>query len=138
MEIPNHKRTSKEQKKKRKVLLNGGSILDVPKRVYNVIRGKQGGEEAVNRMLNSYGNDNIISIIVCRIPLQQAIIKVGNLLSNGGLDKAKRDLHYDNLFHLYMLINFANKHPIILEKNQSIHYSTSIPNSKILKSNKLI
>ncbi len=51
------------------------------------------------------GNENILSLRVGRVPLTKATSTVLNLVTFGGWDKAKAKLGYDNVFHLYLVIN---------------------------------
>jgi hypothetical protein len=78
--------------------------------------------------VQKYVNDEtpIKSLIICREPISNAINGLLNIVSLGGWNRAKKELGYDKLFHLYFIINGNLK----LERN---HVVTMGPSS--LKSN---
>lgn len=65
----------------------------------------------------------ITSVRVCRTPLQSHIFAAMNLLSLGHFDRARKALGYDNIFHLFMVLHFANGQTLRLDKNQVLHLS---------------
>lgn len=70
--------------------------------------------------LNSHGDEIITSISVCRDKIQPAIKTFLNTISFGLLDKITKKLGYDQLFHLYILINGKYR----IEKNETINFGS--------------
>lgn len=71
------------------------------------------------KLLSEIGNEKVTSIQLVRTPLKrQSII---NWITGGMLDKAKKDLNVDEVFHLSMLINGK----YVLEKNEVINLATN-------------
>lgn len=80
----------------------------------------------VARFLEQNGNKRIESITLYRQPITSIISKLLNILSLGRWDQAKSKLGYDDLFHLYAVIQFADDTRAIIEKNQDINISSDI------------
>jgi hypothetical protein len=85
---------------------------------------------------NEFGEENINSISVCRSPVPSTITTAMNIVSLGGFNKVFGSLPYDKLFHLYIVIN-TNKGEFLLEKNERINASKSIPNPQGLECRKV-
>lgn len=75
---------------------------------------------SVRDLLNIYGDVLVNSITVCKKPIQKAIDSVLNLISFGAWESTKRKLNYDDLFHLFMIIELSNA-TFRLEKNQVVN-----------------
>jgi hypothetical protein len=54
------------------------------------------------------------------------IDKLFNILSFGKFDEVKNKLGYDDLFHLYAIIQLSDDTKLILEKNQDINITDDI------------
>lgn len=83
--------------------------------------------------LNKYGQYLIKNITIGRKPVIKALEIFLNLVSVGSYNKAKKQLPYDKLFHLFMILelydpNTKNTVNILAEKNETINISTSLPN----------
>ena len=74
--------------------------------------------------VQKYVNDTtpIKSLVICREPISSSLNGLLNIVSLGGWNKAKKELGYDKLFHLYFIINGNLK----LERN---HVVTMGPSS---------
>jgi urease gamma subunit len=77
----------------------------------------------VRKYLEKYGDEYITDIVLYRTPIDQVSNMFLNFLTLGSWDDIKRKGGVDKLFHTYMVIN--GKH--LLEKNQTINMSSSIP-----------
>lgn len=64
------------------------------------------------------GNEQIVSIRVCKNPIEKTFDTILNLISLGQFKKNKNKLNYDNMFHLYLLLEFESGALVRLEKNQ--------------------
>lgn len=71
---------------------------------------------SVRKYIAEQGNTPIKSIQVCRTPVNSYVQKFVNLVTLGGLSRAKKDTGISDIFHLYMVIN-GN---ITLERNHVI------------------
>ncbi len=71
--------------------------------------------------MEQHGNEEISSITVCREPIMKGVEKFMHVVSVGGINRAKQDLQYDDLFHLCMFIKTKNRTSIRNEKNEVIN-----------------
>ena len=77
-----------------------------------------------NAVYKRYQNIPIESISVRREPINKGIQKFLNIVSLGGLNKAKESLGYDDIFHLYLIVKLNGKE-VLIEKNERINISDS-------------
>lgn len=70
------------------------------------------------RFLDKNGNDVITSLRVERKPLSKAVEGILNTLSLGSFNSAKKNLNYDAMFHLYLVVN----EKFVLEKNELLNF----------------
>lgn len=96
---------------------------------------------------NEYGWLSISKIFICREPIMKGVEWFINAVSFGKYERAKKDMGYDQIFHLYFMILLNNGMWILLEKNQqpvlkpsdisklnsSQHMGVFIPNTITLK-----
>lgn len=71
--------------------------------------------------MNSLQNTKISSLAVCRKPIAKALNVVMNLITLGKFNQTKKDLKYDDMFHLYILMKLENGRNLLLEKNQVVN-----------------
>jgi len=90
---------------------------DLPK-IINKVIGRY--TYRTQQMINQYGGKIIRKITVVREPIQSIIDKLLNILSLTKWDDVKNKLSYDDVFHLYIIIEFTDETTIKLEKNQDI------------------
>lgn len=115
----------------RKVYLkNGGGPLDFLKKgVSFVSEGVKRAKAAIagprtgpgpdmRKLLAEYGDKKITDFYVCRTPIFNNLSKIANFLSAGDYDKAKKLLHYDDMYHLYTIIVLEDGTKLKLEKNE--------------------
>ena len=70
------------------------------------------------RHLDLYGIFAISKIYICREPLAKGVEMFVNIFTLGKYNKLKNDLHYDQVFHLYLMILLSNGMWMLLEKNE--------------------
>lgn len=75
----------------------------------------------VRSFLDNYGNIPIKNITICKKPIQKTFDAVINIISMGQWKTAKENLNYDNLYHLFMILELVEGTIILLEKNQVIN-----------------
>jgi len=71
--------------------------------------------------LKKLQNINIKNIAICRTPVEGAYQMILNLLTNNDLDKQKKLLGYDDVYHLYMIAVLENGQNVLIEKNEVIN-----------------
>lgn len=113
----------------------GGSVVnkikETFKRIIAFIRNKYRNhlsEEFYNN-LQKYGNRYITQIHVYREPLNKIIQSLGNLTTLGKLKQQQVKLGYDNLYHLYMVLDLEGGKSLLLEKTQIPRLTTKISKS---------
>jgi len=83
---------------------------------------------AIRKFLNKIGNKKIINMAVQRVPIDSNLQGLLNAISLGTYNKQTEKLGYDEIFHLSLIIQLANKRkPIVVEKNEVINISNRIP-----------
>lgn len=81
---------------------------------------RKGASPSVRAAMKDYGEIPIIDAMVCREPLSSKLDKFINFITLGKFQEAKKNMHYDDLFHLYLLIRLKNEKVFRLEKNQIV------------------
>lgn len=110
--------------KRRTKALRGDGIMDFLKNAYNVIRHpidslyKQ--PKAIKDYLNKNGNEEIDSFTVCRIPLDTKTKFLTAVLTQGEFEKRSKALPYDDIYHLFCIINLKNGKRVLTERNQRV------------------
>ena len=79
---------------------------------------------------NEMGEEIITSLQIGRTPVPSAISTAMNTVSLGGFDKVFKTLPFDKLFHLFLIIT-TDKGKFLLEKNERINVSKSIPSNDL-------
>ncbi len=109
-------------------------IKSFPKKVYDVgkevvnrittaITGRTHAPPQVRHLLEKHGNAHIVGIEVARSPVQKVITYILNAISGGELEKNRKSLHYDQIYHLYLIITLDDGHSFKIERNQSVTVS---------------
>jgi hypothetical protein len=72
------------------------------------------------QFLEEFGNNKIETAFVCRKPIQSFINTFFNFITFGQFETALKNLNYDELFHLYIVINLDNNRSFRVEKNEVV------------------
>lgn len=91
---------------------------------------------SVQSILNTVGGKNITQMTIYRTPLSTILKFLLSVTSKGEFDKRLKELPFDTLYHLFLVIKLDNGNKYILEKNEVINLKkfTSIPkNSESLE-----
>lgn len=91
---------------------------------------RNGPSPQMRFLLKKYGDWQIIQIQIGRKPLSNIIQKIGNILTFGQLDEKTKEIGYDNLYHLFMILTVQDQSQtkqLLYEKNQIVNLSESIP-----------
>jgi hypothetical protein len=104
----------------------GAGVIDYLK---NVFTPNSRYTNSSNNTLKQYGDFPVVGIQIRRQPILKVLDTVLKVISLGTFDPKKYG-GYDKLFHLFMVVTVktpnGNK-DIVVEKNQSINISTTIP-----------
>ena len=104
----------------------GEGLGDIIKRVRDIWGGvRKIASPAVRRFTEQNGDAKITSIVVCRKPIVPAIERLASVVSGGRWDTNKKNLQYDSMFHLFLVMSLDNGRTIKLEKNHVVEISTN-------------
>lgn len=113
-------RTPKQEEKKGGIL-GLPSLSEIKTRVVDFIKGpREGAPPQIRKLLEKEGNNKITNLTVCRVPIYKAINTFFNIITLGQFDKAKKQLNYDDLYHLFIFIKLDNGKSFRMEKNEVV------------------
>jgi hypothetical protein len=113
--------------RKKDLDLEGAGLWDYVK---NVFTSNSKYTNKAQEALKKYGGFPIVNIEIQKTPIISVIDKAINLVSMGKWDELKKKYAFDKLFHLYAIFTVSingSRKQILVEKNQSINISESIP-----------
>ena len=90
-------------------------------------KGKRNMPPKAQSVLDNIGDNTILEIKIYRTPLNNNITFLGNLVTNNKLNERMKEIEYDDLYHLYMIIRMSNGKNLLVEKNEVINISLNIP-----------
>lgn len=96
----------------------GGNILTNLIDIFKNGPIRKNAPPAFRKLLETSGNVPITTITICKEPIQKKLDSILNIISMGSWNQAKDDLSYDDMFHLFMILEMADNSIIRLEKNQ--------------------
>ena len=73
------------------------------------------------KLFEKYKDNQIVKIEINREPVNKVLQKVLNIITFGGFEMAKKRLSYDDMFHLYMIVELDIGVKLKIEKNQKIN-----------------
>ena len=117
-------------------MISGGDILDF----IRVATGTEKRPKKMNKLLQTYGDWNVSIVRVCRTPVQKGVQAALNLFTLGHWEKAKKKLQYDDIFHLYLILDLKDPNSskikrIRMELNQRLNIEE---NAKVKSSSSCI
>ena len=89
--------------------------------INTIIQGRNDYQPKVRNMITTYGNHNIIKMVIVRNPLSTLLTASLNVVSLGAFSKRFSRLPYDKLFHLQLFITLDNNVTLSIEKNEVIN-----------------
>ena len=89
--------------------------------INTIIQGRNDYQPKVRNMITTYGNHNIIKMVIVRNPLSALLTASLNVVSLGAFSRRFSRLPYDKLFHLQLFITLENNTTLSLEKNEVIN-----------------
>ncbi len=84
-------------------------------------------QPSARRVVADCGDIPITNMFVYRKPIYSTITALGNLITKGKLNTAMKEMNYDNLFHLYMILRLKTGTLVIIQKNEVIDVSIITP-----------
>lgn len=94
--------------------------------IYDPIKALKSEPKAVKEFLLKYGDIPIVSINICRSPISGFFKSILDVLTNGDFTASSRALGYDDIFHLYMIVELKTGLKILVERNQRVNITTKI------------
>jgi hypothetical protein len=110
----------------------GGDISSIINEGKRLIYGNADYSSKVKNLLKEVGNAKIKSARLYRTPVPDYLIEILNVVSFGDFKKKLKQTEYDKLFHLGIIFS-TDKGDILLEKNEVINVSKTIPRTEGLE-----
>jgi hypothetical protein len=109
-------------------LKGGWSIFDLPKALYTRAKHfwtgpRQNASPSVRKFIEKNATKTIVEMKVVRTPVQSMIEKIANWLSLGRFSQNKKDLNYDKMFHLYLVMKMSDGSVHRIDKNHVVQVS---------------
>ncbi len=110
-----------------------GIVSNVKKYIHTALTSRPG---VIDRLIKQYGDKKILQVTILRKPVERGIQKLLNLITMGGFNKAKKEMNYDEVYHLFVNMHLENGQIVGVEKNQRVNVNLSgFPTSGIDPSN---
>ena len=112
-----------------------GIVSSVKNYFHNALTSRPG---VIDKLIKQYGDKKVLQVVILRKPVNTGVQKLLNLITLGGYNKAKKEMNYDEVYHLYLNITLDNGKTIGIEKNQRVGVaSAGFPTSNVEPSNML-
>ena len=79
----------------------------------------------IRDLIKNHGTATIKKITICRAPIAKVLDSIINFLSLGYFSKAKQELKYDDMFHLFMFIELSDGYKFRIEKNEVVKLTSN-------------
>ena len=110
-----------------------GIVSNVKKYIHTALTSRPG---VIDRLIKQYGDKKILQVTILRKPVERGIQKLLNLITMGGFNKAKKEMNYDEVYHLFVNMHLENGQIVGVEKNQRVNVNLSgFPTSGLDPSN---
>jgi hypothetical protein len=76
------------------------------------------------KVFNRFRDKMVVGFTVGRKPIISAVEKAANIITLGGWEKRKKELSYDKMFHLFLIVHLRGG-SIKVEKNERINITTN-------------
>ena len=112
-----------------------GIVSSVKNYFHNALTSRPG---VVDRLIKQYGDKKVVQVVILRKPVNSGVQKLLNLITLGGFNRAKNEMKYDEVYHLYVNMTLDNGQTIGIEKNQRVNVAAAgFPTSGVEPSNML-
>ena len=116
-------------------LVGKGIVSDVKNYFHKALTSRPG---VVDRLIKQYGDKRVMQVTILRKPVQGGVQKLLNLITLGGFNRAKNEMKYDEVYHLYVNMTLDNGQTIGIEKNQRVNVAAAgFPTAGLEASNML-
>jgi hypothetical protein len=95
-------------------------IKEIIHRGKSTLFGRPRASPELAKYLYQNGNIKITKLVIVRSPIEKSLQYVANLVTIGGWNNVKKNLGYDDIFHLGLVFELENGKKGILEKNHVI------------------
>ena len=99
--------------KEHQVLEGKGIVSSVKNYFHKALTSRPG---VVDRLIKQYGDRRVMQVTILRKPVQGGVQKLLNLITLGGFNRAKNEMKYDEVYHLYVNMTLDNGQTIGIEK----------------------
>ena len=99
--------------KEHQVLEGKGIVSNVKNYFHKALTSRPG---VVDRLIKQYGDRRVMQVTILRKPVQAGVQKLLNLITLGGFNRAKNEMKYDEVYHLYVNMTLDNGQTIGIEK----------------------
>jgi hypothetical protein len=121
--------------KEHQVLEGKGIVSNVKNYFHKALTSRPG---VVDRLIKQYGDRRVMQVTILRKPVQGGVQKLLNLITLGGFNRAKNEMKYDEVYHLYVNMTLDNGQTIGIEKNQRVNVAAAgFPTAGLEASNML-
>lgn len=101
------------------------SIKEGAKNVFGRIKGFVTGvrndyQPYVRKLLEQIKDDKITACVIIRTPIEKAVGMLANAITLGKMEQFKKEMAFDDVFHLYIIVTLESGKLIRIEKNAEI------------------
>jgi hypothetical protein len=114
-------------------------MTDLKSKIKGFIVGRTIAPYQVRKTLKEVGDITIVSMTVCRVPLNHSAQKLAQIVSRGKYKQRIKELGYDDIYHLFVLVKLENGDYYRLEKRHVVVISLGdsltkgeLPNSQCI------
>jgi hypothetical protein len=104
---------------------SGGSLLSRISDAYNLADDPR-GTPTVRKIMSQYGDKKIVAIKICKEPVFSMAKTLLNKLTRGKLAEQMKKNHYDELYHLFAVLELEDGKSLLTEKNERVVMSKEI------------
>ena len=97
-----------------------GIISYVKGKIKDFKTALRGRPKVLNDLMNSTENIPVVSITVCRKPINSTFQKILNFVTFGKVTEELKKTSHDTLFHLYVVFTLSNGATWLIEKNERV------------------
>ena len=104
---------------------SGEGIIDTVKDLFDRVKAiftgpRSDASPKVRKFLETHGDRKITQMQVVRDPVVSMVQKFVNFITLGAFDRVKKELNYDDVFHLFMQVKLDNNEYYTIQKNHVV------------------
>lgn len=97
-----------------------GLLSHIKKRIHSLFHAPLQASSRLQKTLSQMGSIPIGRLYVARTPVQSGVQKILQWMSLGKYEQVKAELRYDDVYHLYLIVQLVNGRLWKLEKNHIV------------------